>query len=351
MKRKYSLDFLRIPAAMMIVMHHYQQYYSAVFPGHINYAGGVFSFGYAVEFFFVLSGFLMLSSYKKIYAGETDFAAFFSRRAKRIIPMLALCALAYDLVEIISWVQSGFANSLKISLVMTVADMIGIQGGWCFNGAVVNIPSWYVCILLLCYILMYALLRTCARKNWKPEYALAVMVLLGIGIQSFEIELPFLNYASSRGFYSFFFGLLIAIISEKYSFRKAKYYIISVVILLISLFDIMRGRGNGYLIAFLVTPSLILIFTSPAVEKVFRHKIWETLGNIQFHVYLWHASILNFAYVLANLGLSFNVYTPWAMYGFALFMEAFGALSYFLLEKRAAKALDKLLPEKIKSAV
>lgn len=140
-KRIYSLDFLRIPAAMMIVMHHFQQAFSAFFPNHINYFGGRFSFGYVVEFFFVLSGFLMLPAVRKIYSGEVTFGEFAFRRARRLLPMLAVCALAYDAVEVISWAQSGFGKPLNISLLMTVADMLGIQSGWCFQTAEINTPQ------------------------------------------------------------------------------------------------------------------------------------------------------------------------------------------------------------------
>lgn len=346
MNRKYGLDFLRIPAAMMIVMHHFQQDFAAFFPGHINYCGGRFSFGWIVEFFFVLSGFLMLGTVRRIYAGALDFPTFISRRAKRLLPMLALCALAYAQVDIILWMQSGFTAPLNITLVSTAADMIGIQGGWCFHDTVVNTPSWYVCVLLLCYILLYAMVRLCSKKGWRVEYACIVMALFGCGILSYEIELPFLGYASSRGYYSFFFGVLLALVNEKYSLRKTGYYLLSVVILLISAFDIVRGKGDGFLIAFFVSPALIHIFTSPAAEKVFRSKIWETLGNIQFHVYLWHKTVLNVIYVLAAAGINFNIYSLKAMYGFTLFMELFGAASYFLLEKRAAKVFAGLLPDK-----
>lgn len=345
-KRIYSLDFLRIPAAMMIVMHHFQQAFSAFFPNHINYFGGRFSFGYVVEFFFVLSGFLMLPAVRKIYSGEVGFGEFAFRRARRLLPMLAVCALAYDAVEVISWAQSGFGKPLNISLLMTVADMLGIQSGWCFQTAEINTPSWYACVLLLCYVLLFALVRLCARKRWQVEYACVGTVLLGCGVFSFGFELPFLNYASSRGFYSFFFGVLVSLLNEKYDLQKPKYRVISLTMLLFAVFDILRGRGSGFLIAFFVSPALIQIFTGETAQKIFSGRVWEKLGNIQFHVYLWQAAILNFMYVLADAGIKLNVYSPMAMYAFAVFMEAFGALSYFLLEKRADRIFMSLLPER-----
>ena len=344
MKRKYALDFLRIPAAMMIVMHHFQQNFEANFPGHINYYGGQFSFGNMVEFFFVLSGFLMLPAVKRIYSGETDFGAFMLRKMKRLLPMTAVCAMAYDAVEITGWLQTGCTQPLKISLVMTVADMLGIQGGWCFRNAEINIPSWYVCVLLLCCVLLWLIVRLCKKVKCRVEYGCIAMILLGCGIFSYEIGLPFLNYATARGFYAFFFGVLLALDMEKFSFYRPKYYILAGIVLLFSLFDILRGRGDGFLIAFFVSPALILLFTSPTAERAFRGKIWQTLGDIQFHVYLWQEAVLNLVFVLGRAGLGMNMYSLKSMYAFALFMELFGAASYFLLEKRADRLFMALLP-------
>lgn len=347
MKRKYALDFLRIPATVIIVMHHFQQDFEARFPGYINFCGGNFSFGYLVEFFFVLSGFLMLPAVKRIYSGEVGFGTFMFRKMRRLLPMTALCALAYDAVDITAWIQSGFSQPLRASLVMTVADILGIQGGWCFRDTVVNIPSWYVCVLLLCCVLLFLLVRLCKKIKCRIEYGLIAVILLGCGAFSFEFNLPFLNYASSRGYYAFFFGVLLALGMEKYSFHKPKYYILSGIVLLFSLFDILRGRGDGFLIAFFISPALILLFTSPAAERIFRSKIWQTLGNIQFHVYLWQAVIIDLVYVLGKVGLSMNaLYSIKGMCAFVLFMELFGAASYFLLEKRADRLFTALLPEK-----
>lgn len=62
-KNLQGIDILKIIAATLIVMHHYQQVFKLEFSG-INFYGGAFNFGYFVELFFMISGFLTLYSDK-----------------------------------------------------------------------------------------------------------------------------------------------------------------------------------------------------------------------------------------------------------------------------------------------
>lgn len=57
----YGLDYAKIIAASLIVCHHYQQVFGCTFDG-INFYGGKIVFGYFVELFFTISGFLTLYS-------------------------------------------------------------------------------------------------------------------------------------------------------------------------------------------------------------------------------------------------------------------------------------------------
>lgn len=57
-QRDYTLDFIKICATIIIIFHHYQQVTGAFFENKINFWNGKFYFGYVVELFFILSGFL-----------------------------------------------------------------------------------------------------------------------------------------------------------------------------------------------------------------------------------------------------------------------------------------------------
>ena len=67
-ERNYALDFFKIIATILIVWHHYQQSLEIKF-NRINFYYGKFYFGYLVELFFAISGFLMFKYIQKIKDG------------------------------------------------------------------------------------------------------------------------------------------------------------------------------------------------------------------------------------------------------------------------------------------
>ena len=56
-KRIYTLDVVKILASICIIFHHYQGEFGVQF-SHFNFHNGRFYFGYLVELFFIISGFL-----------------------------------------------------------------------------------------------------------------------------------------------------------------------------------------------------------------------------------------------------------------------------------------------------
>ena len=71
MDRNYSLDMVKIVATICIVFHHYHGFSGVVF-SNLNFDNGRYYFGWNVELFFMISGFLM---YKYI-DGEYSFREF-----------------------------------------------------------------------------------------------------------------------------------------------------------------------------------------------------------------------------------------------------------------------------------
>ena len=57
-ERNDGLDIIKVIATIIIVFHHYQQVTGVIFDG-INFYGGKFPFGYVVELFFIISGYVI----------------------------------------------------------------------------------------------------------------------------------------------------------------------------------------------------------------------------------------------------------------------------------------------------
>lgn len=152
-QREYSLDFIKILATVFIVFHHYQQVIGVYFDKGINFYNGKFYFGYMVELFFVLSGYFMYSYIEKIQKGVT-FRKFFLKRFLRLFPLMMLGAISYEVFLAIyqNMYQSSWFD-IQTTLWGTIIASLGIQDGWALPNPCVNNPTWYISVLLLCYII------------------------------------------------------------------------------------------------------------------------------------------------------------------------------------------------------
>lgn len=153
-EREYSLDLIRIIATILIVFHHYQQVTGAVFDS-INFWNGKFYFGYMVELFFILSGYFMYKYIAKIKKGES-FSGFYKKRFLRLFPLMLFGAIMYEIFIIIyQRVYNELWFGIHPTLWGTIIASLGIQEGWGFLNPCVNNPTWYISVLLLCYIIFY----------------------------------------------------------------------------------------------------------------------------------------------------------------------------------------------------
>ena len=306
-KRSYPLDFLKILATVIIVLHHFQQNTGVVYENSINFNGTWFYWGYMVEFFFLLSGYFMYRYVKRIQSGDLTLAGWFGMRAKRLLPMVAISAVTYEISILVYRAITGAAWPFfgELSVWGTIITALGIQEGWGFPNPGVNNPVWYVSVLLLCYVVFYILCALSKKLNCSPLYFFVAMVLIGVGIPTFGINLPFLSSQVGRGYYSFFFGLLLAAFVSRYGIGK-KTVAASIIALIGTVVFFMFPEHAAkepyiYLLTFITYPALILLFETDLAKSIFRHKIWGTLGAVTFDVYLFHSPLFPLAYGLLAL--------------------------------------------------
>ena len=351
-ERKYSLDVLRIIATVLIVMHHYQQTTGAYFEGHINFFNGRFYFGYVVEFFFLLSGYFMWRYVERIENG-LSFPKFFAPRALRLLPLVLISGVTYEaLLYIYQRICGGDWFGVSVTVWGVVINALGVQDGWVFGNPMVNNPTWYISVLLLCYVVFYLL--TYLGKRWQVPHAylFAFMVLLGCGVQTYGINLPFLNSSSCRGYYAFFFGVLLAKGLERLDAAKQarNIYIflgslISAVLLpclMVYKWEWVAG-GINYLMTFVFYPALIILFCSKPLAKLFDHKCIGTWGKITYDTYIWHNPNFLLLYIIpAVTGRSWSLLTVKAMLLYTAISFVVGAASYYVLERPINRWIDKI---------
>jgi len=340
-KRIYSLDVLRIIAAAMIVMHHYQQITNSYFGGRYNFR----AFSVVVEFFFFLSG---LVAYKYAKGEPLGFWPYIKKKALRLLPLVAITSVAYEVLLVIynNVCKTEWLLGNDISLWGLLLNCLGMQCGWFFQNPGVNNPAWYVSVLLLCYVI-YWLLDTWSRKKQIPGNILyLVMVILGVVIWVLDWNLPFLNVYAARGYYSFFLGLLL---SRNLKERKiGPLWMVVFILLLIALYlgldwsRIVQLEVHNFVLLFLCYPVIVLLFISEPVKRILDFKIFGILGAATYDVYLWHVPMMLAMYIgLEWLQIHWNLDYYKCLYAFVAGAFVVGLISYFVISRPIQKWINK----------
>ena len=332
-KRVYSLDVLRIIAAAMIVMHHYQQITGAYFAGKYNFRG----YGVVVELFFFLSGFLAVKYLDRPLPG---FVAFMKKKALRLLPLVAISSIAYEILLVMYNAVCGTEWVLgnEISVWGVVLNSLGIQCGWFFENPGVNNPTWYVSVLLLCYVWFWLIDRACRKWKLSYLYVWGGLVLVGVLVCVFDLKLPFLNYYAGRGYYAFFFGLIVARLfgKKEIGFNGS----LCALGLLAGMIWGWRYVGTipewsrNCLFTFVFYPVLVLFTVSRPVKKLLGCKLFGVLGEATYDVYIWHVPLLLAMYVFfEKFGIHYNLDYYKCLWGFVTGAFLVGIVSHYLVDR------------------
>ena len=97
-KRNRELDFIKVIATILLVLHHFQQIMNVRFP-YINFFGGRFYIGNLVEMFFIISGICACHWIEGIN-GKSRFKTFYFDRVKRLLPVVCISIVVDSLLYI-----------------------------------------------------------------------------------------------------------------------------------------------------------------------------------------------------------------------------------------------------------
>ncbi len=207
------LDATRTLAAIGVVCWHWQHFFmvnsQAIIPNKndLPFYSSLFPFydaGWmAVDFFFMLSGFVMSWTYlDRIRSQSTGMGRFAILRLSRLYPLHLLTLLSVAVLQYGYTRLNGhgfvyqFNNLYHFSLHLFMASQWGFQRGPSFND-----PIWSVSVEVLLYALFYLLARFTGYS---------VKVIVSLSLLGFVLFAS--NFASGlgRGLFCFFIGCLLA---------------------------------------------------------------------------------------------------------------------------------------------
>lgn len=330
-KQHYAiLDGLRGVAAIVVVWFHiFEAYATSHVDQRINH-------GYlAVDFFFMLSGFVIGYAYDDRWKTMTTIE-FIKRRIIRLHPMVVIGAViggimfysqgcsVWDVsqVTIIALFVATFVNMLLIPAPPGL-EVRGLGEMYPLNG-----PSWSLFFEYIGNILYALFIRKLSTRS------LAVLVALtGVGLASFSLWGPYgdicagfamtgqeLTGGSFRLLYSFSAGLLLFRIFKPIKIKGAFWLcglILAVLLAVPRLGGTESAWMNGiYEIACFAVffPLLILLGASGKITDKFTNKICGFLGKISYPLYMVHYPFIYLYYAwVKNEELSFSDSLPGAL--------------------------------------
>ena len=345
-KHYQSIDLLKFILSIIIVFHHFQQVTGIRF-SRFNFFGGAIGFGLAVEFFFIISGFLSYSSIDKIR--RISFKDFFVNKYLRFFSMSFISVTCIIIAKFLYYLFRGiWIDSAKLDLFRILTSYLLIFSGGPVTIMGLNNPLWYICVLLICYIILYLIIWLSNKYQVNYIYFIVFICLLGIGIHENTIDLyiPFLNEQVSRGYAAFFFGIILHYI---YDLIKHKYiYIVSFIIILFCSLLIVNDYSVFFKyewadMTFILFPAILFAFLF--FDRYIKTINLSFLSKISFNMYFWHSFLLLILSIIDNeTGLVKECNNGFAMMLlFTLFTIFFSSIVGYYINDKMSRVLRNFI--------
>ena len=298
--REASLDLLKFLATCVIIMHHFQQIADVFYEGHLNFFYGNFYWGFLVELFFIISGYFTYSY--AISEKKTTFASFYWKKHRRFLPLLILTGLVGIAVK---WVIArGNGTQLRFEMVPCLAGLLGFSH-WFSEAILFNNPTWYISVLLLCYVVFWLVDRVAQKTG--IHFTVVYTAVMVWGLTMYHVcdahgpyGLPLFSKSIGRGLFCFFWGLVLRHILVRFGLCDRKWFVLGCGGYLVG-FVVWYVNQTAYtsydlygLLCLTVFPCVLVLFKSGPVAKLCQANWTSRLGNISYHAFMWHAPLLMF---------------------------------------------------------
>ena len=362
----HLLDGLRGVAALMVIWYH-------VFEGYA-FAGGTtidtFNHGYlAVDFFFILSGFVIGYAYDDRWGKNFTMKDFIKRRLIRLHPMVIMGAIVGAITFYIQGSVQWDGTHIGISMVMLsllctiffIPAMPGVGYEVRGNGEMfpLNGPCWSLFFEYIGNILSALFIRRLSNKALT-----IVVVLLGVALASFAIfnvsgygnigvgwTLDGVNFIGGllRMLFPFSMGMLL---SRNFKLMKLRGAFWICTLVMIALFAVPYLEGtesictNGIYEAFCIIiafPILLWIGASGTTTDKKSTQICKFLGDISYPIYVIHYPFMYLFYAWLIKNQLFTLGETWQV---ALCVYAWNILFAYLCLKLYDEPVRKYLAKR-----
>lgn len=329
------LDGLRGLAALIVVLFHLAE------PLAGNRFDNLVNHGYlAVDFFFLLSGFVIGYAYDDRW-GKLTFKGFLKRRLIRLQPLvilgMTLGAIGFYFTDSAIWPLIHTVPLWKLLLVMLIGyTLIPLPLSMDIRGweemHPLNSVGWSLFFEYIANILYGLGLRKLSNKALTVFVILAGLALIHLAVTSpngdvaggWTLNLEHMRIGITRMLFPFFGGLLLSRISTPTDIKNSFLWC-SILLVVILFFPRIGGEdllwANGLyeaLCIILLFPLIVYIGASGNVHSKTGNKICKFLGDLSYPLYMTHYVLVYFyvAWVSNQTDLTITRAIPYAMLTF-----------------------------------
>ncbi len=349
-----ALDSLRGICAILVVLFH--------MPVASHWRDwGLIQHAYLfVDYFFVLSGFVIAHAYSSRLETRHDIWRFMVRRLGRVWPLHVLMLVAYVLLELVRlWTSfdavTPFTGDRSVEAIWT--NLLLIQAFNVHESLTWNGPAWTLSVEVGCYVLFAALLTLLPGRTlgvWRWVGALmAIAGALIVVTQAPRWMNTTHDYAFARAIYGFFLGCLIqgfwTRIPRLQGFAATALEIVT--LLLIGLFIAWAtGPAAVWVTVLFVVSVWVFAGQDGTVSKWLEARPLVTLGRWSFAIYMVHMFVVNVVMIFARKadllpgGRRIDLGSVWLndlfAIGLLVAITALAVLAHHLVEKPTQRLVD-----------
>lgn len=293
MSKNNSIVIWRIVFAYVIMFYHFDNKYLLTqnLPGSIGWYIGV-------EFFFVVSGFLLYSKLDEYRDQFSNGLCFMINRVKRIYPIYFL---AFVLCFLFIWIRDRWSlHDAVWAGGSHVFEMLALQGagldmGWDY----INNTGWFVSVLFISEFIIYHCL-----VKWKDtmeNFVLPITIIVcfsylyrnmnGIGAAS-QTTGFYENWGLMRGLLDMSMGVMAARwnkeLAKKFKNTQILRLLGSVGFILVLLLSLFIGNTSLDFVYLIIIAISVAFAFLPSESKVLGSKVIRTWSKTTLCLYLFH---------------------------------------------------------------
>lgn len=303
------LDGLRGVASVMVVAFHIFE------ASATSHSDQIINHGYlAVDFFFLLSGFVIGYAYDDRW-NNMSISGFFKRRLIRLQPMvimgMIIGAICFYFQDSVLWPVIHEVPVWKVLLVMLVGfTLIPLPTSMDIRGWTemhpLNGPGWSLFYEYVANILYALFIRKFSKVLLSILVFLSAIALIHLALTSpdgdiiggWSLDGQQMHIGFARVMYPFFAGLLLFRIGKLIQVKNA-FLLCSVLLILVLAMPRVGGNSHFWMnglydavIVIIVFPLIVFFGASGKIENKFYLKVCKFFGDISYPVYITHYPLI-----------------------------------------------------------